>query len=54
MRMNWNSRLFISLKNVAEANSFPVKWNGPDLKADGNTVAIESVELVHQGLVWVV
>jgi phage tail-like protein len=43
-----------SVKTWTFQNSFPVKWNGPDLKADGNTVAIESVELVHQGLVWVV
>jgi phage tail-like protein len=34
-------------------NSFPIKWNASDLKADGNTIAVESVELVHQGLVWV-
>jgi phage tail-like protein len=33
-------------------NAFPIKWNGPDLKADSNTVAVESVEFVHQGLVW--
>ena len=33
-------------------NAFPVKWQGPELKADGNAFAIESVELVHQGIVW--
>lgn len=26
-------------------NAFPRKWDGPDLKADGNEVAIESLEL---------
>ena len=26
-------------------NAFPWKWEGPDLKADGNEVAIESLEL---------
>lgn len=31
--------------------AFPVKWIGPDFKADGNAVAIESLELVHQGIV---
>lgn len=31
-------------------DAFPVKWNGPDLKADGNAVALESLELAHHGL----
>jgi phage tail-like protein len=26
-------------------NAFPSKWSGPDLKADSNTVAIQSLEL---------
>src|SRR5215510_16024396 len=30
-------------------DAFPVKWMGPDLKADGSTVAIESLELAHHG-----
>lgn len=34
-------------------NAFPVKWNASDLKSDGNTILVESVELVHQGLIWV-
>lgn len=29
---------------------FPVKWTGPDFKADGSAVAIESLELVHRGI----
>ena len=29
--------------------AFPTKWTGPDLKADSNQVAIESLELVHHG-----
>lgn len=28
----------------------PAKWTGPELKADGNAVAIESLELVHHGI----
>jgi phage tail-like protein len=40
------------LKNWSFKNAFPVKWNGPDLKSDGNAIAIESVEMAHQGLVW--
>jgi phage tail-like protein len=30
--------------------AFPAKWTGPDLKADGSTVAFETVELVHEGI----
>jgi len=29
--------------------AFPVKWTGPELKADSNTVAFETLELVHHG-----
>ncbi|MEH1771557.1 MAG: phage tail protein [Nostoc sp.] len=32
------------------SNAYPVKWAGPDLKADGNTVALETLELAHNGL----
>lgn len=31
-------------------NAYPIKIDGPTLKADGNEIAIESVELVHEGL----
>lgn len=31
-------------------NTFPVKWTGPELKADGNAVAIESLEIAHEGM----
>lgn len=31
-------------------NAFPVKVEGPDLKSDGNEVAIESLEIAHEGL----
>ena len=30
--------------------AFPYKWTGPELHADSNNVAIESVELAHRGL----
>jgi phage tail-like protein len=30
--------------------AYPVQWTGPELRADGNTVAVESLELVHNGL----
>ncbi|HMK56403.1 MAG TPA: phage tail protein [Dissulfurispiraceae bacterium] len=32
------------------SNAFPAKWTGPDLKADGNAVAFETIELVHNGI----
>jgi phage tail-like protein len=33
--------------------AFPTKWIGPDLRADANSVAFESIELVHRGLKWI-
>ena len=30
-------------------NAFPVKVSGPDLKSDANEIAIESIELAHEG-----
>jgi phage tail-like protein len=31
-------------------NAYPVKWSGPSVKAADNSVAMESVELAHEGL----
>ncbi|MBE9593547.1 MAG: phage tail protein [Proteobacteria bacterium] len=31
-------------------DAYPVKWLGPDLKADSNTVAVETLELAHNGI----
>jgi len=50
--------LVISLLNEKHApvktwklqRAFPVKVEGPQLKASGNEVAIESIELAHEGL----
>lgn len=30
--------------------AFPCKWTGPDLKADKGALAIETVEIAHEGL----
>jgi phage tail-like protein len=30
--------------------AFPTKWVGPDLNATQNSVAVETLELAHQGL----
>ncbi len=32
------------------SGAYPVKWTGPELKADANTIAFETIELVHQGI----
>ena len=32
------------------ANAWPAKITGTDLKSDGNEVAIESIEIAHEGL----
>ena len=32
-------------------NAFPVKIEGPGLKSTGNEVAIESIEVAHEGVV---
>jgi len=32
------------------ANAFPTKIAGTDLKADGNEVAVESIEFAHEGV----
>ncbi|WP_440956071.1 phage tail protein [Methanosarcina sp. Mfa9] len=31
-------------------DAYPVKWTGPDLRADSSTIAFETVELAHNGL----
>lgn len=33
-------------------NAFPVKWTGPDMKADTGSIAIETLELAHEGLIF--
>jgi phage tail-like protein len=31
-------------------DAYPVKWIGPDLKADSSAVAVETLELAHSGI----
>jgi phage tail-like protein len=60
IRMNTIERrdLVISLLDEKHApvmtwkvhNAFPIKLEGPQLKASGNEVAIESIEVAHEGL----
>jgi len=30
--------------------AFPVKWMGPDMKADSGAIAVETIELTHHGV----
>jgi phage tail-like protein len=30
--------------------AYPVKWTGPELKAESSTVAFETIELAHHGI----
>ena len=54
--------IIISLLNESHApvmtwkakNAFPIKVQASDLKSDGNEVAIETLELAHEGLSLVV
>jgi phage tail-like protein len=39
-------------RNWQLQNAYPVKWTGPDMKASASEVAIESLELVHEGLIF--
>ncbi len=45
--MNENHEPVMTWKAVS---AFPVKVEGPGLKATGNEVAIESIEIAHEGL----
>ena len=38
-----------TIKQWDVTRAFPVKWTGPDLKATSMDVAIESLELAHEG-----
>lgn len=31
-------------------NAYPVRWAGPELSGDGNAVAVETLELAHEGI----
>ena len=54
-RNSVNINLLDENNNVAKSwtltNAFPCKITAPDLKADGTDVAIESLELAHEGIV---
>ena len=39
------------LKKWTFKNAFPLKWSTSDLSATNNSIAIESIEFAHQGLI---
>ena len=38
------------VRTWAFLNAYPVKWSGPNLNAGSNQVAVETLEVVHNGL----
>jgi phage tail-like protein len=60
IKMNTIKRLPVTISLLDEAgaptmtwtlaNAWPSKITGTDMKAEGNEVAIESIEIVHEGL----
>lgn len=60
IKMNVIERLAVTISLLDEggaptmvwtlANAWPTKITGTDLKSDGNEVAIESIEIAHEGL----
>lgn len=32
-------------------DAYPIRWNGPDLRAGGSDIAFEALELAHRGIV---
>lgn len=60
IKMNTVKRLPVTISLLDEAgkptmvwtltNAWPTKITGTDLKAEGNEVAIETIEIVHEGL----
>lgn len=37
------------VRSWAFRDAYPVKWTGPDIKADSNTVAFDTLEFTHHG-----
>lgn len=39
------------VRQWALKGAYPVKWTGPDLRADAGAIAVETLEFAHEGLV---
>jgi phage tail-like protein len=46
----WDAALVNQVWRWDFAQAYPVKWTGPELKADANAVAVETLEFAHDGL----
>jgi phage tail-like protein len=42
-------RLAVPAQIWSFKEAYPVKWTGPELKADGNSIAFQTLELAHHG-----
>ena len=61
IKMNTIKRKTVTIKLLDEAgaptmtwtlkNAWPTKITGTDMKSDGNEVAVESIEIAHEGIV---
>ncbi len=55
IKSNGRVRMFDQQGNLVATwtfhDAFPVKWEGPDFDAGKNEVAIETIEIAHEGLV---
>jgi phage tail-like protein len=58
VRRNLTINLYGRVPNEAPVQSwslrraFPIKWTGPDLKADAGAIAMETIEFAHEGLIF--
>lgn len=54
VRQNISIVIYDSLQNNKRQwdlkNAFPCKWTGPDLKAETGAIAVETLEIAHEGL----
>lgn len=60
IKLNTIERITVTIKLLDEGgnptmvwtltNAFPTKITGTDLKSDGNEVAVETIEIAHEGL----
>lgn len=54
VRQNISIIIYDSQQNIKQRwdlqNAYPCKWTGPELKAESGAIAIETLEIAHEGL----
>jgi phage tail-like protein len=45
----WGQGADMPIRSFSFAEAFPIKWTGPELAADGNQMATETLEIGHVG-----